>query len=86
MSLPFPNRSKTKTIITDGTMGRIMPGKITASQLAKSLGAKSLADVSKKTGISPQTLNNWHKNRPKLFKILIIGCKNYEASICSAEN
>jgi len=46
-----------------------------ASQFAKQAGVKSLAEVSELTGVSPQTLNNWFKNKPELFKIVLLGCK-----------
>lgn len=48
---------------------------MTASQTAKAAGLKSLAVVVEMTGVSYQTLLNWHKNKPELFKIVIAGCK-----------
>lgn len=48
--------------------------KMTASQQAKSVGLKSLAQVAEMTGQSPQTLNNWHKNKHELFKVVLMGC------------
>ena len=50
--------------------------RVTPSQQAKELGCKSLKEVSVMTGVSEQTLINWHKNKPKLFKIVLIGCAN----------
>jgi hypothetical protein len=47
---------------------------MTASETAKESGLKSLADVSKLTGVSTQTLNNWHNDKTKLFAIVIAGC------------
>jgi len=47
----------------------------TPSQKAKQAGLKSLAQVSELTGVSFQTLNNWAKNKPDLFKVVLIGCK-----------
>ena len=47
----------------------------TASQQAKAEGLKSLSQVSKMTGQSLQTLSNWAKNKPELFKIVLLGCK-----------
>ncbi len=46
----------------------------TASKKAKEIGLNSLAQVSELTEQSPQTLINWHKNKPKLFKIVLLGC------------
>jgi lambda repressor-like predicted transcriptional regulator len=47
---------------------------MTPSQKAKSAGLSSLAEVSKITGVSTQTLNNWFNEKPKLFEIVIAGC------------
>jgi len=50
---------------------------MTPSKMAKEMGLKSLAQVSVMTGVSPQTLTNWHKNKPKLLKIVLMGCLFY---------
>jgi len=47
---------------------------MTPSQQAKAAGLKSLSQVTKMTGVSLQTLSNWHKNKPELFKVVIAGC------------
>jgi hypothetical protein len=47
---------------------------LTASQQAKAAGLKSLAVVTQITGVSPQTLINWHKHKPDLFRVVIAGC------------
>jgi len=47
---------------------------MTPSQKAKDAGLKSLSQVSRLTGQSPQTLDNWAKNKPKLFNIVLLGC------------
>lgn len=47
---------------------------MTASEQAKSMGLKSLAVVAELTQQSPQTLDNWHKNKPELFRIVLLGC------------
>lgn len=44
-----------------------------ASEKALKVGLKSLEQVSKQTGISRQTLNNWSKNKPDLFDVVLIG-------------
>ncbi len=46
---------------------------MTPSQTAKALGCKSLSQVSQITGVSLQTLGNWHKDKPELFKVVCIG-------------
>jgi len=45
------------------------------SQQAKAAGLKSLAAVSALTGVSRSTLNDWHRDKPKLFKVVLEGCK-----------
>lgn len=47
---------------------------MTASKQAKAAGLKSLAQVSDITKQSNQTLINWHKNKPELFRIVLLGC------------
>lgn len=47
---------------------------MTPAKQAKALGLKSLAQVSALTGVSLQTLDNWSKNKPKLFKTVLHGC------------
>lgn len=47
---------------------------MTPSQQAKSVGLKSLTQVSEMTGTSLQTLTNWQKNKPELFKVVLAGC------------
>jgi hypothetical protein len=48
--------------------------KSTASAWAKTSGVKSLADVSRMTGVSRQTLTNWHRHKTELFGVVILGC------------
>ena len=50
-------------------------GIMTPSQQAKAAGLKSLKEVSELTGVSIQTLINWHKNKPDLFRVVIFGSK-----------
>jgi len=47
---------------------------MTPSQQAKAQGLKSLTQVSDITGVSLQTLSNWHKDKTELFRIVLIGC------------
>jgi hypothetical protein len=46
---------------------------MTPSQQAKTLGCKSLSQVTQLTGVSLQTLSNWHYCKPELFKVVCIG-------------
>ena len=46
----------------------------TPSGAAKNAGLKSLNEVSQISGVSLQTLSNWHKNKPALFEVVIAGC------------
>ena len=48
---------------------------MTPSQQAKAAGLSSLAVVVDMTGVSYQTLNNWHKHKPNLFATVLAGCK-----------
>ncbi len=52
--------------------------KETAAEKAKAYGIKDLKKVSKMTGQSTQTLNNWFNNKRHLFEIILIGCKKME--------
>lgn len=47
---------------------------MTPSQQAKAAGLKGLTEVSNLTGVSLQTLTNWHKNKPRLFVVVVKGC------------
>ncbi len=46
----------------------------TASEQARAYGLNSLAQVTKQTGVSKQTLQGWHRNKPQLFAIVLAGC------------
>ena len=46
---------------------------MTPSQYVKRAGLSSLAEVSRVSGVSVQTLNNWFEHKPDLFKYLILG-------------
>lgn len=52
-----------------------MPKLPTTSQKAKSAGLKNLAEITRLTGVSPQTLNNWAVQKPQLFEVVLAGCK-----------
>jgi len=54
---------------------------MTPSQQAKSIGLKSLTEVSELTHVSLQTLTNWHRDKPKLFKIVLLGCVTERSNI-----
>lgn len=54
---------------------------MTASQQAKAAGLKSLLQVQKLTKQSAQTLINWHRDKPELFRVVIAGC----VSVAKAE-
>ena len=47
---------------------------MTPSQQAKAAGLKNLLQVTSMTGTRAQTLINWHKRKPELFKIVLLGC------------
>lgn len=43
------------------------------SEYVKSKGLRSLVQISETTRISKQTLQNWFKNKPRLFKTVVYG-------------
>ena len=43
------------------------------SEQCKQAGLKSLAELIEITGVCEKTLINWHKNKPKLFSVVIAG-------------
>ena len=47
---------------------------MTPSEQAKHAGLKSLTQAMEISGVSLQTLTNWHRDKPKLFYVVIIGC------------
>lgn len=49
-------------------------GQTTPSQQAKAAGLKSLEQMSQMVGKPTETLRNWHRYSPELFRILLIGC------------
>lgn len=51
-----------------------MQPNLTASQQAKAAGLKSLLQVQQLTKQSAQTLINWHRDKPELFRVVIAGC------------
>ena len=46
---------------------------MTPSQQCKAAGLKSLAELVKISDVSEQTLINWHRDKPKLFKLVLAG-------------
>ena len=45
------------------------------SEQCKEAGLKSLVQLSQITGESQQTLINWHKNKPRLFSVVVAGAQ-----------
>ena len=45
----------------------------TPSEQCKAAGLKSLAELAKTSGVSVQTLINWHKDKPHLFAVVVAG-------------
>jgi hypothetical protein len=58
--------------------------KMTPSQQAKAAGLKSLKQVTEITGVSGNTLDNWHKHKPELFKTVLAGCMAAESALSIA--
>lgn len=55
-------------------LGCVETNHLTPSQQAKSVGLKSLTQASQITGVSLNTLTNWHRDKPELFRIVLLGC------------
>lgn len=47
---------------------------MSASAAAKAAGLTGLNDVIEMTKQSRQTLQNWHNDKPELFRVVIAGC------------
>ena len=55
---------------------------LTPAQEAKAAGLKNLSHVAELTGQSLQTLINWHRSKPELFEVVLLGCKaKHEADL-----
>ena len=50
---------------------------MTAKEQAKAAGLKGLAHMERLTGEPAEKLRRWHKDRPKLFEIVLFGCQKY---------
>jgi hypothetical protein len=48
---------------------------LTPSQQAKATGLKSLAEVTRVTGMPRSTLNDWHKDKPRCFEAILEGAR-----------
>ena len=46
-----------------------------AHQEAKAAGMKSLAHMAELTGEPAEKLRRWHRDRPRLFSIVLFGCQ-----------
>ena len=53
---------------------------MTPSEQCKSAGLKSLAELVRISGVSEQTLINWHRSKPKLFVCAIAGAVAIKAA------
>lgn len=48
---------------------------MTPSEQAQSKGLESLAEVVRLSAVSRQTLINWHRDKPILYLVVLLGCK-----------
>lgn len=60
--------------------------KTTPSEQSKFYGCKGLRHLSEITGVSEQTLINWHESRPDLFKIICVGAAKESKKIMKSWN
>jgi hypothetical protein len=51
----------------------------TPSQQAKAAGLKSLRELSDISDVSTRTLENWHKERPHRFAVMLAGAVEVKA-------
>ena len=58
---------------------------MTPSEQCKAAGLKSLAELSKISGVSVQTLINWHKDKPTLFATVVDGAVVIKAANAAVE-
>jgi hypothetical protein len=56
------------------------------SILCKQHGLKSFSQVSELTGIDLSTLKRWHKDKEKLFDIVILGCVKKAGQLEEVQN
>jgi len=60
--------------VAEKKKARISYDSSTASQQAKSVGLKNLKQVTEITGAHRNTLRQWHRDKPDLFNIVLLGC------------
>jgi hypothetical protein len=53
---------------------------MTLSKLLRQAGLESLAELSEISGVPVRTLQDWHKTKPKLIEVILIGCKSTKES------
>ena len=58
---------------------------MTPSQQCKSAGLKSLAELVRISEVSEQTLINWHKDKPRLFAVVVAGAVVIKAANAVAQ-
>jgi len=54
---------------------------MTPSKQCKSAGLDSLAELVRIIGVSERTLINWHKNKPVLFNVVVVGAVRIKNNI-----
>ena len=59
----------------DGKMAKAGFILLSPAEYAVSQGLESLQEVIRLTSQSRQTLQNWHKHKPDLFRVVVAGCK-----------
>ena len=55
------------------------------SEQCRAAGLKSLAELAKISGVSVQTLINWHKDKPALFATVVSGAVVIKAANVQGE-
>lgn len=54
------------------------------SEMCKKAGLTGLKELSELTEVGDRTLTNWHKHKPQLFKIVILGAAKWKEKMLPA--
>jgi transcriptional regulator with XRE-family HTH domain len=55
------------------------------AEMCRAAGLSGLAELEELTGVGRRTLSNWHKDKPLLFKIVLIGAVQLKTETLPAE-
>ena len=58
---------------------------MTTAEYITAAGLPSMKWVHEETGISRQTLDNWFKHRPEIFRLIIVGLRAEQKGVKAAD-